>query len=260
MKDDYRELVEALETRIHYRFEDATLALTSLTHSSWVNEHHEEKGEDNERLEFLGDAVIDLAVSQALMESLPDLREGPLSQLRASLVNADILSEVAVELDLGPLMRLGKGEDRTGGRRKVSLLSNCLEAVIGAVYLESGLEPIKSLVERVLMPKVSPSHGVDLWDGWDYKTRLQERAQLILGATPCYRVFAETGPDHEKRFEVEALVADEVLGRGEGRTKKEAEQLAARVGIEELEKRNRSGGETNGRDTGLEETPEGETR
>jgi ribonuclease III len=227
MTDDERARVATLESRIGHTFSDPEVALVSLTHKSWVNEHRDAACPDNERLEFLGDAVVDLAVSQRLMERLPDAREGTLSRMRAALVNADALAAVAQRLDLGELLRLGRGEDLTGGRTKTSLLSNCLEAIIGAIYVTGGYAPILDLVDRHLVPLLEELE-IEVSGGRDYKTRVQERIQSTLGATPRYRVVDETGPDHAKSFTVELVVDASVLGRGEGRSKKEAEQQAAR--------------------------------
>ncbi len=228
------EHVERLEEAIGYAFPNRRLALTALTHKSWVNEHRAEGYEDNERLEFLGDAVLDLVVSEHLMRALPEAREGRLSQIRAGLVSADGLSRVAARLALGGLLRLGKGEESSGGRKKPSLLADVFEAVVGAIYLADGLEAARDFVERTVLASVD-LHAPDAVARRDWKTRLQERAQADAGQTPRYRLVAETGPDHDKRFETEVLVGGRVLGRGRGRTKKDAEQAAAQQALRVLE-------------------------
>jgi ribonuclease-3 len=228
--------VGALEERLGLRFADRATALAAVTHKSFANEHRIEAGlGDNERLEFLGDAVIDLAVSHRLMERFPDAREGELSKMRAAVVDELGLCEMARTLDLGPLLRLGRGEELTGGRQKSSLLADAMEAVIAAVFLEAGLTPVLHIVDRFLGEAFARATAGTL--DRDFKTQLQELAQSRLRATPRYRVVAERGPDHSKTFEVEMELRGEVLGSGEGRSKKDAEQAAARHALEALGKR-----------------------
>jgi len=224
--------VAALEARLGCALPDAALALAAITHKSFVNERRGEALLDNERLEFLGDAVIDLAVSHRLMERFPEAREGDLSKIRASLVDEAALARMARALDLGPLLRLGRGEELTGGREKASLLADALEAVVAAVYLGGGLTPVLGLLDGFLREAFERAAAGTL--DRDYKTQMQELAQGRARATPRYRVVAERGPDHEKTFEVEVEVRGEVLGRGVGRSKKDAEQGAARSGLEVL--------------------------
>jgi ribonuclease-3 len=214
---------------------DRAVALAAVTHKSYANEHRDEEVLDNERLEFLGDAVIDLAVSQRLMERFPDAREGELSKMRASVVDEQGLADMARALDLGALLRLGRGEELTGGRRKASLLADAMEAVVAAVYLAAGLRPVLSLVDRFLGEAFARASEGTL--DRDFKTQLQELAQSRQRASPRYRVVAEVGPDHEKTFEVEVDLRGEVLGRGSGRSKKDAEQAAARVALEAVARR-----------------------
>jgi ribonuclease-3 len=226
------DLVAALERRLDFQFRSPSTALTALTHGSWVNEHPGEGLVDNERLEFFGDAVLNLAVSQRLMERFPDVREGVLSKLRAALVDEAGLAAMARAVQLGPLLRLGRGEVLTGGREKASLLADAMEAVAAAVYLDGGLPAVLGLVDRFLGDAFARA-AVGTLDR-DFKTRLQEAAQSRLKVEPSYRTVAESGPDHAKKFEVEVLLRGEVVGRAEGRTKKEAEQAAARLGLEAL--------------------------
>jgi ribonuclease-3 len=222
--------VEALESALGMPLPDRDLALSAVTHKSYANEHREEAARDNERLEFLGDAVIDLAVSHRLMELFPGAREGDLSKMRASVVDEQGLAGMARALDLGSLLRLGRGEELTGGRRKASLLADAMEAVVAAVYLAAGLGPVLALVDRFLGDAFARASEGTL--DRDFKTQLQEVAQSRLRSSPRYRVVAEVGPDHEKTFEVEVDLRGEVLGRGAGRSKKDAEQAAARAALD----------------------------
>jgi ribonuclease-3 len=226
------ELVTALEQRLGLTLRDRATALAALTHKSFVNEHRTEPTTDNERLEFLGDAIIDLAVSHRLMERFPGAREGELSKMRAAVVDEQGLAALARALDLGSLLRLGRGEELTGGRRKASLLADAMEAVVAAVYLDAGLPGVLGLVDRFLGEAFARAAAGTL--DRDYKTQFQELAQSRLRAAPRYRVAAERGPDHAKLFEVEVDVRGEVLGTGQGRSKKDAEQGAARQALETL--------------------------
>lgn len=221
------ERVKLLEGRLGLSLGDGRAALAAVTHKSYVNEHRGEELVDNERLEFMGDAVIDLAVSHRLMERHPEAREGELSKLRAAVVNEQGLYEVATALDLGELLLLGRGEELTGGREKPSLLADALEAVIAAVYLEGGMERVLAFVDRFFGPAMDRAAEADR----DYKTQVQELAQGKLHVSPRYRVVEERGPDHAKTFVVEVAINGRILGRGEGRSKKDAEQVAAREAL-----------------------------
>lgn len=227
-----RELVSALEQRTGVAFSAPLTARAAVTHRSYVNEHPGEGLEDNERLEFLGDAVIDLAVSHRLMERFPGASEGELSKMRAAVVDEPGLAVLARSLELGSLLRLGRGEELTGGREKPSLLADALEAVVAAVYLEGGLPAVLGLVDRHL-GEILDRAGAGTLDR-DFKTQLQEVAQSRFRLAPRYRVVAELGPDHAKRFDVEVELRGEVVGRATGRSKKDAEQAAARLALEAL--------------------------
>ena len=216
MSDDPRQF---LEQRLGHRFVRGEHLAAALTHRSFAVDH-----ENNEKLEFLGDAVLSLAMSDLLMARFPEAREGDLSKIRASLVNADVLARHARVHDLGRLLRLGRGEERSGGRDKVSILAAVYEAVLGAVYLDAGYEAARAVVERDFAGDVLEHLRVGLRD---YKTRLQEVTQRLFRETPSYTVVEESGPDHEKRFVSEITIARKTRGRGEGRTKKAAEQEAA---------------------------------
>lgn len=207
------------------------LARQALTHRSWVNENPGAGIGDNERLEFLGDAVLDLAVSERLMARFPDAPEGTLSRLRAALVDEENLSSIARAIDLGSLLFLGKGEAASGGRSKSSLLADAFEAVMAAVYLQGGLRAVFRVVDRLFGESFARAEAGEV--DRDYKTRLQEEAQRRLLGPPVYRVVEERGPDHEKTFVVEVKVGDAVF-RAEGRSKKAAEQLGAREALRSL--------------------------
>jgi ribonuclease-3 len=214
--------VRALERSLGVAFEDADLRTTALTHRSYAFENGLEA--NNERLEFLGDAVLGLVVTDMAYRSNPDLPEGELAKLRASIVNMSALADVARGLGLGDAVLLGKGEEMSGGRDKASILADALEAMLGAVYLDRGLGVATELIERLFRPLMT---AYTTGDGpRDYKTILQELASQDLRALPEYRI-AERGPDHQKEFTATVFLAGKPLGIGTGRSKKEAEQQAA---------------------------------
>jgi ribonuclease-3 len=220
---DARDL-DRLEELLGYRFRDRGRLVTALRHSSWSNEHPSEPGGDNERFEFLGDAVLDLVVGHRLMERYPELREGQLSVTRAQVVSEGGLAETAGHLGLGEWLQLGKGEDRGGGRTKASILADALEAVVAAVYLDGGFASAFELVARLLHARIET---VEFKGFYDFKTRLQEYCQAALKLQPQYSVVAEVGPDHDKRFVVAVTIGHKEWSRQLGKSKKEAEQLAA---------------------------------
>jgi ribonuclease-3 len=227
-----RERVARLAERVRAPLADRATALAALTHKSWVNEHRGEGAEDNERLEFLGDAVIDLLVSEYLMAHFPLAREGDLSKLRAAVVDEPGLAGIGRALQLGELLRLGRGEELTGGRDKASVVADAMEAVIAAVFLDGGLAAVHRLIDPFL--EEAYARAVNGSIDRDFKTQLQEQAQARYRSSPRYRVVAEVGPDHSKTFEIEVELRGEVLGRGSGRSKKDAEQGAARLAVEAL--------------------------
>lgn len=211
-----------LQRRLGYSFNDSELLALALTHRSWCAEHA--GFVSNERLEFLGDAVLGMVVTDHAYRAYSEMPEGELAKLRAAVVNAAVLAEVAVELDLGSALRLGKGENASGGRSKQSILADAMEAVIGALYLDGGYRSARDLVLRLLEERiVEASSGPG---GQDYKTQLQELAARRFEQLPTYEVRDE-GPDHQKRFFATVSVAGQVAGEGEGRSKKQAEQAAA---------------------------------
>jgi ribonuclease-3 len=226
------ERLRTLQERLGLTFEAPQWVLSALTHRSYSNEHKAGGPPHNERLEFLGDSVLSLVISQRLMERFPEASEGELSRLRALLVNEEGLARVARSISLGELLFLGRGEERTGGRDKSSVLADALEAILGALYVSSGLTAAAAVIDRLFATGLE---GVaEGRNGFDYKTHLQESAQLHLRTSPRYRVVAETGPDHAKTFEVEVLLGESLSARATGRNKKEAEQAAARQMLESL--------------------------
>ena len=232
-----------LQERLGYRFRDPSLLVMALTHSSAIPELRtaaESAGEnslqirDNERLEFLGDAVLDLLASEYLVAKFPDWSEGQLSRSRAYMVNAQALVEAARRLGIGEFLRLGRGEEKTGGREKGAIIADALEAIVGAVFLDSGLESARDLLRRLLFEFALVDGGLHIADS-DRKSALQEFLQG-RGRPPAeYRLAREEGPDHQKQFHIEVWSVGECLASGEGSTKKEAEQKAARVALERLQ-------------------------
>ncbi len=220
--------LEILQKALRYEFGDSNLLNKSLTHKSFANETIAAL-KDNERFEFLGDSVLDLIVSDHLVRNFPDFSEGKLSKVRAAVVNETCLAGLARNLELGRYLLLGKGEELSGGRDKSSLLANAYEALVGALYLDGGLEE----VGRVFLNKLEAEilRRVDSKGFQDFKSELQEYTQTHLNCIPSYKVVAEHGPDHEKVFEVEVTIQSRPRGRGEGRNKKEAEQAAARESL-----------------------------
>jgi ribonuclease III len=211
-----------LEERLGVSFRDHALLDLALTHRSYAYEN--DVRETNERLEFLGDAILNLCVTDLLYEKFPDYLEGDLAKLRASLVSEPALADVAGELDLGDAIRLGRGESQSGGRSKPSIKADALEAVLGAVYLDGGIEEIRAVVKHLFGSRIEAAVGQEIPK--DAKTRLQEIVTRRHGMLPRYRVTG-SGPDHAKQFRAEVFVNDESCGVGEGRSKKEAEQAAA---------------------------------
>lgn len=220
VSDDYSEL----EALLGYLFRDRARLAQALRHASWCNEQQGTRQEDNERLEFLGDAVLDLVVGHRLMTRYPQLREGELSVTRAQVVSEAGLSEVAGQLGIGRWLLLGKGEEKSGGRTKPSILADAFEAIVAAVYLDSDFLVAQQMVERLLAQRIET---VEFKGFYDFKTRLQETAQARLRATPTYRVVNELGPDHDKRFVVAVTIGEDEWARAVGKSKKEAEQMAA---------------------------------
>jgi ribonuclease III len=221
-----------VEKSVGYSFKKVGLLKRALTHKSYANENKLPAEEQNERLEFLGDAVLELAVSELLMEKYPSYSEGDLSKLRAAVVNEKQLASFARAFGLGDKLYLGKGEEQTSGREKPSLLADAVEAVLGAIYLDRGFDKAKQVIHKHYSKLLDQSADGELYK--DYKTELQEKSQGLYRSIPRYRLAAETGPDHDKTFEVELTIRGELMGRGTGRSKKDAEQQAAKEALQKI--------------------------
>ena len=226
--------LDEFEKVIGYHFTNQGLLRQALTHSSYAHEHHMKPLADNERLEFLGDAVLELVSSEFLYRSYPNDPEGNLTKTRASLVCEPTLAFCTSEIHLGDYLYLGKGEDMSGGRKRKSILSDALEAVIGAIYLDGGFANAKEFVLRFILTDIEHKQLF-----YDSKTILQEVVQGSRSEELHYRLVREEGPDHDKSFVMEALIGDEVIGRGMGHTKKAAEQEAAYHALLELRKQDK---------------------
>jgi ribonuclease-3 len=219
---------------LDYSFKNRELLYQALRHPSYVYEQGDPGIPDNQRLEFLGDAVINLAISNLLMDSFPEMKEGDLSKYRASLVSENGLCSIAQELKLGDYVLLGRGEERTNGREKLSILSDALEALMGAVYIDGGFTSALRIITRLFGPVLNMTgFGTSIED---FKTLLQEYSQDAFQLTPEYRLERETGPDHSKTFYVAVYLRGNLMGKGRGKSKKEAEQNAAKEALACLER------------------------
>ncbi len=218
-----------VQGRLNVRFSDLSLLQRALTHRSYLNEHPEHMLEDNERLEFLGDAVLDFIAGAWLFHRFPEMDEGRLTRLRAGLVRTETLAQFAESLDLGDALLLGRGEDESGGRRRASNLCGAFEALVGALFLDQGMNAAQAFAEPLLSPALDDilSRAADK----DAKSMLQEWSQAELGVTPVYRTVASEGPDHAKEFTVAVLVGQTECGRGVGHSKQAAAQLAAQQAL-----------------------------
>ncbi|MBM7647162.1 ribonuclease-3 [Bacillus ectoiniformans] len=232
-KTSYRrdEQFKLFQERIGIKFNNEKLLKQAFTHSSYVNEHRKKPYEDNERLEFLGDAVLELTVSQYLFLKYPLMSEGDLTKLRAAIVCEPSLVTFANELNFGELVLLGRGEELTGGRMRPALLADVFEAFIGALYLDQGLEQVIPLLDQVVYPKINSGAFSHMMD---YKSQLQELVQRKTKGQLEYKVLQEKGPAHSKEFVSQVTMNGEVLGTGTGRSKKEAEQFAAQMALTSL--------------------------
>ncbi len=229
---DEKKKLKVLEKRLGVRFWNRELLRRAFTHKSFANEKKWDAIYHNERLEFLGDAVLELVVSHTLMDRFPDSTEGELSKLRAAMVNEKTLSDLARKLELGQSLYLGKGEEMGQGREKNSLLANAYEALLGALYLDRGFKKAFKVVTEHMHDLLERMNE----DGFycDYKTKLQETAQNLFKVIPRYHLADETGPDHDKTFTVQLTLNGETYGVGKGKNKKEAEQLAAREALKAI--------------------------
>ncbi len=226
--------IAKLEKLLGVSFNEPSLLEQALVHSSYINENPALDIRNNERLEFLGDAVLDFIVADKLHRDFPDLTEGEMTKARATLVRRDTLAHIADTIKLGDFLYMGKGEEASGGRSKTPNLAGSLEAMIAALYLDQGIENTKAIVNRLLAEEWEKlaSRGADV----EYKSRLQEFTQSHFKSAPVYRLVSETGPDHDKKFIVEVLVNGKTLGKGTGKSKKIAETEAARLALKALEK------------------------
>ncbi|NPA11554.1 MAG: ribonuclease III [Epsilonproteobacteria bacterium] len=221
-------IAEELQKSLGYQFKDEKLITEALTHRSYTKDFN------NERLEYLGDAVLDLIVGEYLYHLFPDAEEGMLSKLRAALVNEESFDKLAKKLNLGKYLFLSPAEENNRGREKPSILSSAFEALIGAIYLEAGFDKAKEIALRLIkevFPKITPEELLK-----DYKTNLQEITQAHFGVVPEYRLISATGPDHRKEFEIGVFINDKEYARAKGRSKKSAQQEGARLTIEKLKK------------------------
>lgn len=235
----FEDLISALQKVISYNFSDPKVLIEAITHKSFANENRELHLPDNERLEFLGDAVLHLLISDHLIENYPNLPEGDLSKLRAAIVSEPSLFNIARGINLGNFLLLGRGEEQTEGKKKSSILANAMEAVIAAIYLDGGIEKARAFVIGCFEPKMKKA--VEQRISHDYKTDLQEYCQGLNLSLPKYRVVKETGPDHQKTFEIDIIINNTAYGSGVGRTKKEAEQRAAEEALKRLKGANLKG-------------------
>lgn len=233
------ESLSELEDLLGYRFQDRLLLLRALTHRSFVNELEGQGLRHNESFEFLGDSVLGFLISARIFERLPDSNEGDLSKIKAYLVSAVNLVHLAERIRLGGFLLLSRGEDKTGGRAKRAILVDAYEALLGAIYLDGGVQAAASFLERQMGTLLNSLDLRHLTYG-DFKSALQEQLHNIGRPEPVYRVVDEIGPDHRKVFVVEVVVGDEVVSRSSGRTKKEAQQEAARMALEGLKEKESS--------------------
>lgn len=226
---DIEKSLEKLEALIGVTFLDRIHLLTAVTHRSYLNEHKEAKQGHNERYEFLGDAVLELVITDFLFNKYPEKPEGELTAIRAALVNTVSLSEVASKLDLSEFLLLSKGEEKDTGRARQYILANTFESIIGSIYIDRGYEIASEFIGRNLFDKTEPIVAKRLWQ--DSKSRFQELAQEHTSITPSYETLNQTGPDHDRVFTVGVFLGGEKIAEGRGRSKQEAEQSAAEAGL-----------------------------
>jgi ribonuclease III len=233
MDENRRRALSCLGKSLGYRFRDLSLLHEALTHGSYVHERVGQDLADNERLEFLGDAVLELCITDILLARYPDHREGPLSKGRSAVVNEQVLAILARQYHLGDYLLLGKGEDASGGRFKTSILANTLEAVVAAVYRDGGYPAAQTLIRAIFLPLLP--EGEPSQPHRDYKTCLQELCLCRFKTIPNYALIGDHGPDHAKTFHVRVSLDRGILATGQGRSKKEAEQEAAREALRQFQ-------------------------
>jgi len=222
--------INELQIKLGYSFKDPTLLVKSLTHSSYANEGSGKNNVSNERLEFIGDSLLGMTVALLIFNNKPELSEGQMTKLRAELVCEKSLAEIAREFDIGEYILLGRGEKNSGGHKRPSILSDALEAIIAAMYLDGGYQPVEKFISDIFIPRIiSPPKGFT-----DYKTMLQEAIQVKPGQTLVYEKTDEHGPDHDKSFTVEVKLNGQTIGVGNGKSKKSAEQEAAKTAVKTI--------------------------
>ncbi|MBI4086391.1 ribonuclease III [Candidatus Kaiserbacteria bacterium] len=229
MSANDRDKLDTLQQVLGVTFADVTYLLSAVTHRSFLNENREATQSHNERLEFLGDAVLELIVTDFLFAKYPDKQEGELTAIRAALVNTNTLSSLSTSLGVNEYLLLSKGEAKDVGRARQYILANTFEAIVGAMYLDQGYELARDFVARELFPRTDEIVEKRLWQ--DPKSRFQERAQEVTGITPSYQTLKEQGPDHDRTFTVGVFLGKDCIAQGEGRAKQEAEQKAAENGL-----------------------------
>ncbi|MDD4357265.1 MAG: Ribonuclease 3 [Deltaproteobacteria bacterium ADurb.Bin151] len=232
MDKDRLERLTAVQEKLRYHFRDVDLLSTALTHRSYTHENPQTGANDNERLEFLGDAVLGLCISDLLMKKNPGFDEGTLSKMRSLMVNEKPLADLAGKLALGECLLLGHGEELSGGRSKESLLANALEALIAAIYLDSGFGKTKIILNRLMKPLLS-DETLNA-QCFDYKTALQELCQKKYKSAPLYTLLDSRGPDHDKTFEIEVAIGSDIRQTGRGKSKKDAQKQAAQKAWESI--------------------------
>jgi len=225
------EPAQSFAKRLSLPIKDVRLISRALTHRSYLNEHPEAL-EDNERLEFLGDAVLDFAVGAWLYNHFPEMSEGEMTRLRAALVSTDRLGEFGAQIEIGQALRMGNGEEESGGRRRLAMLCNAFEAIVGAVYLEAGIQAVETFLDPLLAKAVTQIRAGNT--DRDPKSLLQEWVQARGLGAPQYRIISESGPDHSKYFHVEVMISGKPVGRGEGRSKQAASKVAATEAMKKL--------------------------
>jgi ribonuclease-3 len=223
-------MIKDLENALGYRFRNITLVQNALTHSSYANEHWHDSLRSNERLEFLGDSILGMVVAEFLFQTFPERPEGELTRMRADMVCERALAKVADRLGLGGHLLLGHGEEQGGGRTRASILADAVESVIAACFLDGGMDAARKIIETFILCNVPTGKLTNA----DYKTAFQERVQQKKNQTITYRLVGESGPDHDKSFQVEVLLNGQVVGTGAGSSKKRAEQDAARTALETI--------------------------
>ncbi len=231
----YLKDIEGLEDLLGYRFNNKDLLVDALTHKSYHHENPDEAPRDNERLEFLGDSVLGLVIAESLFRHIIPLTEADMSKMKSYLVKESVLFEIATRLSLGKYLRLGRGEESTGGRQKKSILSDAVEALLGAIFLDSDYGTAKSVILRLFRDKISSI--ISQKEGYDFKSELQEKSQSLFGVLPEYRIVKQEGEEHRKVFTAEVYINGRLYGSGTGKSKKDAQMSAAKEALQKVMKK-----------------------